>query len=64
MGCCQALAPFCCIRGNGFAMIQVGQQHCAGARINADHVRTDVGQQSTANRGSRTATNLNHIKSG
>ena len=63
MGRRQARAPFRCIRGNGFAVIQVGQQHRAGARIDAGHLRTDVGQQSTANRGRRTAADLNDLES-
>ena len=59
----QAGALFRCLRGNGFAVIQVGQQHRAGARLDAGHLRTDVGQQSTANRGRRTAADLNHLQS-
>ena len=64
MRCCQALAPFRFIHGNGFAVIQIVQQHRAGARVDAGHLRTDIGQQSTTNRGRRAAADLNHIESG
>ena len=63
MGRRQPRAPFRSLRGNGFAVIQVRQQHRAGTGVDAGHLRTDVGQQSTANRGSRTAADLNDLES-
>jgi hypothetical protein len=49
---------------SGFATIQAGQQHRAGARINAGDLGTDVSQQPAANGGGRRAADLNYIKSG
>ena len=64
MGGRQPLALFLFSRGNGLAAIEVRRQHRAGAGIDAGHLRTDIGQHSTADRGRRTAADLKHLESG